>query len=51
MNSVTLFDRVGGQETQMRHRCFPVEFVKFLETAVYERLLLKPVVSPGVSSH
>ena len=39
------------QTKRLKHRCFPVAFVKFLETGVYERLLLKPVVSPGVSSN
>ena len=34
------------QAKRLKHRCFPVEFTKFLKT--YERLLLKPVVSPGV---
>ena len=37
------------QAKRRKHRCFPVEFTKFLKTEVYERLLLKPVVSPGVS--
>ena len=32
---------------RLKHRCFPVVFTKFLK--IYERLLLKPVVSPGVS--
>ena len=35
------------QAKRLKHRCFPVEFMKFLEAGVYERLLLKPV---GVSS-
>ena len=39
------------QAKRLKHRCFPVEFAKFLETGVYGRLLLKPVVSPGVSSN
>ena len=39
------------QTKRLKRRCFPVEFMKFLETGVYERLLLKPVISPGVSSN
>ena len=39
------------QGKRLKHRSFRVEFVKFLETGIYERLLLKPVVSPGVSSN
>ena len=39
------------QAKKLKHRCFPMEFVKFLETGVYKRLLLKPVVSPTVSSN
>ena len=39
------------QAQRLKHRCFLMEFVKFLETGVYERLLLKPVVSPTVSSN
>ena len=34
------------QTKRLKHRCFPVEFMKFSEAGVYERLLLKPV---GVS--
>ena len=39
------------QAKRLKHRCFPVEFTKFLK--IYDcfkikRLLLKPVVSPGV---
>ena len=34
------------QVKRLKHRCFSVEFTKFLKT--YERLLLKPVVSHGV---
>ena len=37
------------QAKRLKHRCSPVEFTKFLKTEVYERLLLKPVVSPEVS--
>ena len=37
------------QAKRLKHRCFPVEFTKFSKTEVYKRLLLKPVVSPGVS--
>ena len=39
------------QAKRPKHKCFPVKFMKFLETGGYEQLLLKPVVSPGVSSH
>ena len=34
------------QVKRLKHRCFPVEFMKFLRT--YERLFLEHVVSPGV---
>ena len=34
------------QAKRLKHRWFRMEFTKFLKT--YERLLLKPVVSPGV---
>ena len=37
------------QAKRLKHRCFPVEFAKFLKTEVYERPILKPAVSPGVS--
>ena len=37
------------QAKRLKHRCFPVEFAKFLKTEVYERSILKPAVSPGVS--
>ena len=37
------------QAKRFKYRCFPVEFTKYLKTEVYQRLLLKPVVSPGVS--
>ena len=37
------------QTKTLKRRYFPVEFTKVLKTEVYERLLLKPVVSPGVS--
>ena len=39
------------QAKRVKHRCFPVEFLKILEIGVYERLLLKPVVLPEVSSN
>ena len=35
------------QAKRLKHRCFPVEFVKFLEDGVYKRLLLKPVGVPS----
>ena len=37
------------QAKRLKHRWVPVEFTKFSKTEVYERLLLKRVVSSGVS--
>ena len=37
------------QAKRLKHRCFPVEYSKFLKTEVYDWLLLKPVLSPGAS--
>ena len=45
----SLFNRVADQETQTQ--MFSCGVMKFLETGVYEQLLLKAVVSPGVSSN
>ena len=39
------------QAKRLKYRCFSVKFMKVLETGVYERLLLKPVFSPGVFSN
>ena len=37
------------QAKRLKHRCFLVEFTNFLKTEIYERLLLEPVLSTGVS--
>ena len=45
----SLFSRVAGQETQIQ--MISCRVMKLLKTDVNEQLLLKPVVSPGVSSN
>ena len=55
----SLFTKVVGLKacsfikTRLQHRYFPVKFTKFLKTrnlkSICERLLLKPVLAPGLS--
>ena len=37
------------QAKRLKHRCFSVKLTKILKNEVYEQLLVKPVISPGVS--
>ena len=53
----SLFNRVAGLQgcnfikKGLQHRYFPMEITKFLTTEVYERLLLKTVLSSDRSIH